>query len=260
MNRTVRLDVTDGIARIRLNLPERGNPIGPSVTNDLIDVIDQVAGLQGLRAVLLTGEGDTFCVGGDIKESMSDVEQFAAGLDDSLGRLNVMVEQFTSLSVPVVCAVNGPVGGGGIGLALCADLVIASDTAKLRGGYTAIGLTPDLGTSLFLVQRAGLARARRILFLNEPIDAETCLSWGIFDEVHPADQLSERVEAVLEQLLAGASSAIGETKRLLNHAWSASLQAQLAAERDTMVRAAGQPEAKEGITAFLEKRRPLFNA
>lgn len=258
MNKSVLLDVTDGVARIRLNLPERGNPIGPVLTDDLIEVVDTVVGLQGLRAVLLTGEGETFCVGGDIKESMSDVDQFADGLGDSLVRLNAMIDQLANLPVPVVCAVNGPVGGGGIGLALCADLVVASATAKLRGGYTAIGLTPDLGTSLFLVQRAGLAKARRILFLNEPLDAVTCLEWGIFDEVLPADQLDARVEALLNQLVAGASTAIGQTKKLLNQAWSASVQAQLAEERRIMVQVAAQAEAKEGITAFLEKRRPSF--
>lgn len=258
MNKSVLLEVTDGIARIHLNLPERGNAIGPSLTEDLIGVAEQVAALEGLRAVLLTGEGETFCVGGDIKDSMADVDRFADGLGASLDGLNAMIQKLAGLPVPVVCAVNGPMGGGGIGLALCADLVLASETAKLRGGYTAIGLTPDLGTSLFLVQRVGLARAKRILFLNEPVDAATCLAWGIFDEVHPADQLAERVESVLRSLAMGATAAIGQTKGLLEAAWRASLQEQLAAERSAMIKAAKGEEAKEGITAFLEKRKPVF--
>lgn len=258
MNKSVLLEVTDGIARIHLNLPERGNAIGPSLTEDLIGVAEQVAALEGLRAVLLTGEGETFCVGGDIKDSMADVDRFADGLGASLDGLNAMIQKLAGLPVPVVCAVNGPMGGGGIGLALCADLVLASETAKLRGGYTAIGLTPDLGTSLFLVQRVGLARAKRILFLNEPVDAATCLAWGIFDEVHPADRLAERVESVLRSLAMGATAAIGQTKGLLEAAWRASLQEQLAAERSAMIKAAKGEEAKEGITAFLEKRKPVF--
>lgn len=258
MNESVLLEVADGIARVYLNLPERGNPIGPAVSAGLIDAVDRLGALEGVRAVLLTGEGETFCVGGDIKDSMADVDRFADGLGASLDGLNAMIQKLAGLPVPVVCAVNGPVGGGGIGLALCADLVLASETAKLRGGYTAIGLTPDLGTSLFLVQRVGLARAKRILFLNEPVDAVTCLAWGVFDEVHPADQLAERAESVLRSLAMGATAAIGQTKGLLEAAWRASLQEQLAAERNVMVEAAKGEEAKEGITAFLEKRKPVF--
>jgi len=259
MSEPVLANVDRGVARIELNQPERGNALGTDLAEALCEAVSRVAARSDIRAVLLTGRGKAFCVGGDINRFRSDLSDLPASLGRSLSRLNATIAELADLPVPVVTAVNGPLGGGGIGLALCGDIVLAADTAKLRGGYTGIGLTPDVGSSLLLVQRVGLPRAKRILFLNEPLDAATCQAWGLFDEVHPEAQLRDRAEALVEQLRRSATGAIGRAKRLLHQAWRSSMDEQLAAERRGMMASGGSAEAREGVTAFLEKRAPDFD-
>ncbi|MBA1148182.1 enoyl-CoA hydratase/isomerase family protein [Ectothiorhodospiraceae bacterium WFHF3C12] len=258
LTEAVLFSVKDGIGRIELNRPEQGNAIGAELGDGLCEVVQAAAAAPDLRVLILSGRGEAFCVGGDIKRSMADIDALPRTLADSLARLNAMVSQLVELPVPVIAAVNGPLGGGGIGLALAADLVIAADTAKLRGGYTAIGLTPDVGVSALLLRRAGMARAKRILFLNESLKAETCLEWGLFDEVVPAGALEERVTALAGRLASAATGAIGRTKALLHAAENQGLDAQLAAERRAMAASGAGAEAREGIKAFQEKREPAF--
>lgn len=258
MTEAVTLEVNAGVATITLNLPDLGNPIGADLTPALQRAVDEVSAMTDLRVLVLTGAGAIFCVGGDIKGTMTDFETLSKSLGDSLPQLNAMMEQLAHLPVPVVCAINGPVGGGGIALALCGDIVIAAESAKLRGGYTAIGLSPDLGASLFLTRRVGPTRAKRIFFLNEAIDSATCLDWGIYDEVVPDAVLASRVGEVVEQLRNSATAAIGRTKTLVHQAVTASLEEQLAAERQGMIASGKGMEAKEGVAAFMEKRAPRF--
>lgn len=247
--------VNDGIGRIELNRAEQGNAIDAELGDALCEAVHAAASAPDLRVLMLTGRGDVFCVGGDIKRSMADFDALPRTLADSLVRLNAMVAQLTALPVPVIAAVNVRLGGGGIGLALTAGLVIAADTAKLRGGYTAIGLTPDVGVTSLLPRRVGMARAKRILFFNESLKPETCLAWGLFDELVPARTLEERL---VGNLAMAATRAIGRTKALLHYGEHPGLDAQLAAERRTIAGAGAGAEAREGINAFLENREPAF--
>jgi 2-(1,2-epoxy-1,2-dihydrophenyl)acetyl-CoA isomerase len=162
------------------------------------------------------------------------------------------------LPVPVVSVVQGPVAGGGIGLALAADVVLAGEAIRLRGGYTGIGLTPDLGASWLLARRAGPARAKAIFLHNRTLAARECLEWGIVDAVHPDALLAAEAEALARRLADGATAALGRAKRLVDGAASRTLDEHLALEREAMVRSAGTADAREGVAAFLEKRPPRF--
>lgn len=258
MNDAVKLQVRDGVATVLLNRPEAGNAIDDTLGSGLIRAVEQLEQAKGIRAVVLTGSGDAFCVGGDMKASLSDFDRLPPILADSLAGLNQMMARLARLPVPVLAAVNGPLGGGGIALALAADLVMACTTAKLRGGYTGIGLCPDVGTSWFLSRRIGVAKAKRVLFLNESLDARTCFEWGLFDFVHSPERYPAEVESMARRLADGATGALALTKRLLDVAPENSLEAQLAAERDGMILAGHGKEVREGVTAFLEKRTPRF--
>ncbi len=260
MTDAVKLQVSNGVATVLLNRPEAGNAIDDTLGSGLIRVVEQLEQARDVRAVVLTGSGTTFCVGGDMKASLSDFDRLPTTLAESLAALNRMISRLARLPVPVLAAVNGPLGGGGVGLALAADLVMASSTAKLRGGYTGIGLCPDVGTSWFLTRRVGVAKAKRVLFLNESLDAATCLEWGLFDFVHPPEQFPAEVDAMAHRLADGATGALGLTKRLLDAASENSLDAQLAAERDSMILAGHGIEVREGVTAFLEKRQPRYRS
>jgi 2-(1,2-epoxy-1,2-dihydrophenyl)acetyl-CoA isomerase len=159
----------------------------------------------------------------------------------------------------VVSAIQGPVAGGGIGLALCADAVLAAEAMRLRGGYTGIGLTPDLGSSWFLARRAGPARAKEILLQNRTLGAAECLAWGLVDAVHPDTLLAAEAEALARRLAGGATLAFGRAKALVDGAAERTLAEHLVHERESMVASAGTEDAREGLAAFLEKRPPRFN-
>lgn len=251
-------EVRDGVARITLNRPEIGNAIDGTLAAGFAGVVDRIAADPGVRAVLMTGAGRMFCAGGDIANMRAGVDDLAASLGASLPVLHAAVLKFSRLPVPVVTALNGPVGGGGIALALCADVVLAARSFKLRGGYSAIGLSPDLGASWFLAQRAGPLHARRVLFLNEPHDAHRCLEIGLVDAVHDDDRLAAEADALVARLACAATLSLAKIKRLTALAPMQSLEAHLAMEAEGMIASGATADAREGITAFIEKRPPRF--
>lgn len=255
----VEFAVADGVARITLNRPERRNALGPDMVTQLLAAIEHVLSAKEVRVLFITGVGTSFCVGGDIEFFIAAGNQLSGGLSESLAQVNANILKLAELSIPIVCAVNGSVGGGGIGLALCADFVLASNAAKLRGGYTAIGLVPDFGSSVYLTKRAGATRAKRIFLLNETLSAQECLALGIYDEVLPEDALAARAEELLTQLAEGPSLAMQKTKQLVEMALHNSVAEQLEAEQNAMVSVAGSKDAIEGFMAFMQKRKPNFH-
>ncbi|MFC7518022.1 enoyl-CoA hydratase-related protein [Herbaspirillum sp. GCM10030257] len=257
MSDPVLCDLRNGVAIITLNRPDAGNAIDEAFGIAFAAVVDKLAVRDGVRAVLLTGSGRMFCVGGDIAEMLQTTD-LPAQMQAGIPRLHAAVSQLAELPCPVITALNGPVGGGGIGLALCGDIVLAAQSMKLRGGYSAIGLSPDLGASWQLARRAGAAQAKRILFLNQPVSAEECLAFGLVDAVHPDERLAEEAHALAARLAAGATASFGRIKQLVDCAVTRSLQEQLALEERYMIASAGSQDGREGVRAFMEKRSPVF--
>lgn len=260
MSSAVLLDRHDGVAVITLNRPERANVLDLELSAALIAAVDAVAEDRSVRAVLLQARGRQFCAGGDITDFVRAGDGIAELLDTHIPPLHRAIERLATLPVPVVSALNGPIGGGGIGLALSADIVLAATSMKLRGGYSAIGLTPDVGSSWFLARRVGTARAKEIFFTNEPLSAERCLALGIVSAVWPDAELGERAAALAAQLARGATGALGRTKQLVDAAPGRTLAEHLAQEHRAMVASGRSAEAREGVAAFAEKRAPVFSA
>ncbi|AEI81949.1 enoyl-CoA hydratase FadB (plasmid) [Cupriavidus necator N-1] len=247
------------VATIVLNRPEHANAIDPDSTRALIQCIDAVAAEPSARVVVLRATGRMFCAGGSIDFFAKGGADFPAVLDELLGPLHAALHKLATLPVPVISAVNGPVVGGGIGLALCADIALAAESMKLRGGYSAIGLTPDACSSWFLTRRVGPMRAKQIFFTNDSLSAQQCLAMGIVSEVVPDAELAARTTALAEALARGATGALGRIKQLVDGAHERSLEAQLDLEHRLMVESAASAEAREGIAAFLSKRVPRFS-
>lgn len=258
MSKPVQLRYEAGIATLQLTDPARGNALGPELTDALGAAVDAVAERDDVRVLRVTGTGPTFCVGGDIRNMHAHADQLSAMLGPGLDALNALIRSIAELPMPVVTTINGSLGGGGVGLALAADLVVASRSAKLRGGYSAIGLVPDVGTSYFLARRVGAARAKRLLFLNEALDSSTCLDWGLYDFVYDDASFEDQSHALLETLARSATQALTRTKQLIDAAHGATLTQQLASEKAGMLAAAEGNEFREGFAAFLEKRTPQF--
>lgn len=250
--------VADGIGRITMEHPERANTIGLACSVALSRAINEVLDARP-RAVLLTGTGRIFCAGGDIDDmKAAQGPELPRLIERILEPLHPAIERLARSPLPVVTAVNGALGGAGVGLALCADIVLAAASTKLRTGYAAIGLSPDVGASYFLARRVGPETAKRLFFLSDPIDAQRCLAMGIFDEVHPDAELAAAADALVARLAACATGSLARVKRLCEGVGARPLHEHLNLERDLLVSASREPDAAEGLRAFLEKRAPRF--
>src|SRR5690625_1418610 len=256
----VLLKIHERIATISLNRPHAANALDKETLLLLAQIFDNVAKNDDVAVVLIHGTGNTFCAGGDIRMfAEHDAEELSLLLDEVLVPLHKGIVALFNANKIIISAVNGPVGGGGIGLALCADYVLASDTMKLRGGYSAIGLSPDAGSSWFLTKRAGPVRAKQLFLDNTTLDAQSCLNDGIIDQIYPQNQLIPAAQTLATQLSKGPRKPIQRISRLINNIEQRHFEEQLELERQFIVKSGAEPNAQEGIQAFIENRTPQFS-
>ncbi len=258
MSSAVLLACNDGVASLTLNRPDRANVLDAEMSAALVAAVDAIAADRSVRAVLLQARGRQFCGGGDIKEFVGCIDDLARKIDANIPPVHRMLHRLATLPVPVVSALNGPIGGAGIGLALSADIVLAAESMKLRGGYSAIGLTPDVGSSWLLARRAGEARAKEIFFTNEVLSARDCLQFGIVSRVVADSELDSSANTLAAALAKGATGALTRIKLLVDGAARRTLEEQLDLEHLHMVEASRSADAIEGVMAFSQKRRAVF--
>lgn len=257
----VLLETHEHLAVLTLNRPERGNALDIATGELLIAAIGRIAQqvhAGEVRAVLVRAEGPHFCLGGDIQGFVQAGPQLPHLLERQIPPMHAAVHTLATLPVPVVCALNGSVGGGGIGLALCGDIVLAARSMKLRGGYSAIGLTPDLGSAWFLSRLCGPMKAKQILFCNRTLSAQDCQAAGLVAEIHPDEALDSAARALAGELAQGASASLARIKSLVDGASTLLLAEHLDAECRGMVASGATLDAAEGVRAFMEKRPPRF--
>ena len=246
-----------GVGRIILNRPAHHNALGLENAAALARAIAEVLS-DPPRVVVIEARGPIFCAGGDIKEFTQAGESLDTLIDEILDQLLPAYLALAQATCPIVTVVSGPVGGAGVGLALCGDFVLASDTMKLRTGYAAIGLSPDVGASYFLARRIGAVRAQQWLMLSDAMDAAQCLAAGAVDQVHPAAELDSIAHALVQRLSACAPASLAVMKRLTLEGPSLSLQAYLSLEQQLLSACARTADAREGTAAFMAKRKPQF--
>jgi 2-(1,2-epoxy-1,2-dihydrophenyl)acetyl-CoA isomerase len=257
---TVALDVSDGIARLTLDRPDARNTISLEVARDLHHATEELAANESVRAVLLSGRGDTFCAGGDLK-SFHAAKDMASHIHEVTSYLHPAIENLDHLHAPIVAAVRGAAAGAGLGLACVADIVLASTTARFVSAYTKIGLTPDGSTSWWLPRLVGLRRALELTLTNRVLDAEEASVWGLVTRVVDDEQLDKEAETLVAELASGPTGAFAGARRLIRDSLQRDdIAAQLTAEQDVIVDAAETDDAREGISAFLEKRAPRFGS
>jgi len=260
MDTLVLTEVKDGVGLITLNRPEALNAINFPLAHALRAATDRLVNDSSVRAVLIRGTGKHFCVGGDVKWFAELGDRLPEGLDGILAVLNPLLFQLLNLTVPVVTAVHGLAAGAGVGLALTGDIILAGESFKLLSSYAGIGLSPDVGSTYSLVRRVGPSRAKEFFFRNRPLDAAHCLDWGIVNSVYPDDRLTQEAEKLATELAQSPTLALSLTKRLVDRAWKRDIEEQLALEREFMARCGRSHDCREGVRAFLEKRKPHFTA
>ena len=255
---TVLCEVQDNIALITLDRQEAANSIDLDLARELMHAVLRCGDDPAVRAVVITGRGSTFCVGGDLRSFAAQGERLALHLKEVTIYLHAAVSRLTRMDPPVIAAVNGTAAGAGMSLACACDLVLAAESARFTMAYTMVGLTPDGSSTYFLPRLVGLRRALELTLTNRVLSAEEALDWGIVSRVVPEAELMAEAEALATDLASGATAALGASKRLLYEGWTETPGTQLEYEDQTISDISRTADSKEGVAAFLEKRAPKF--
>jgi len=253
MGDTILLEIGDGLARLTLNRPRSLNAVNSAMAARWRELALQVTSDDAIGAVLIDAAGPAFCAGGDVLE-MATGEAGGAGLTDLAGVIGDGITAFAHGHVPIVACVQGPVVGGGLGLMLVADYVVASDAATFASKYADVGLTPDLGVTTFLPRAVGERRALQLLLSDLVLDAGTALAWGLVSEVTTPETAPVRAEEVARSWLRNA--AFGQARRLVRTGADRPLAANLADEAATIGARLDTDQARQRVAAFVARRTP----
>jgi 2-(1,2-epoxy-1,2-dihydrophenyl)acetyl-CoA isomerase len=254
----VTLSVADGVASLRLTRGEAGNAIDPAWVESFGDAVSACASDESVRAVLISADGRAFTVGGDLKHFASRLDDLGDALAEMVPAFHAALGTLASIRAPVVAALQGPIAGGGIGLAYCADVVLATPSVKFVCGFTLLGLSGDGAGTWFLPRLIGPRRAAEMMLLGRSVNATEAVEWGLATRVVEDAVLETEALAIARTLADGPPRAIAHIRRLLRGSWDATLEEQMAAEAEAMADCGATADAREGVSAFVERRPPRF--
>ena len=258
MSDCVILEREDAVAIVTLNRPERLNSFNTATTDALKRIFTDLAEDSGVRALILTGAGRGFCAGQDLTERVMTpgaVVDVGASLDT---RFNPLVRLMRAMPKPIVVAVNGVAAGAGANFALQGDIVLAAKSAQFIQAFVKIGLAPDCGGTWSLTRLLGEARAKALALLGEPLSAEQAAAWGLIWKAVDDDDLMPQARALAARLAKAPPAALAAIKRLIHDAATSTMDEQLDLERDAQRALGYTRDFAEGVTAFREKRPPVF--
>jgi 2-(1,2-epoxy-1,2-dihydrophenyl)acetyl-CoA isomerase len=241
---------------LKLNRPEKFNSFNREMAIRLQNELDLAAADPSVRAILLCADGKAFCAGQDLSEAMDPQAP-------SISRIvaehyNPIIEKLRTLEKPVVAAVNGVAAGAGANIALACDIVLAGASAAFIQAFGKIGLVPDSGGTFFLPRLVGFQRAAALMMLGDKVTADEAVNMGMVYRAVPDERLAEESLQMAIQLSQLPTKAIAYTKMLLNESMGNTLTEQLKREGEYQERAGATFDFKEGVAAFLEKRKPVF--
>ena len=253
---TLLVERADGIATITLNRPEARNALDLAMRREMLGVLDEIEADPTARVVILTGAGGHFCSGGDVKTMRT--RHTAAEGRARVEMLNRMVLRLVSFPLPTIAMVDGYAVGAGSNLALCCDLIVASDRAKFGELFCKIGLAVDGGGTWLLPRVVGLARAKELVFTGDVVDAAEAARLGLVNRVVPSAELETATRALAAKIAAGPPLALRLDKQMLNRAVATDLGGALEAEASSQGLAIASDDHREGVAAFFDKRPPKF--
>ncbi len=257
MDPTVLLEVADGVAVVTLNRPEAGNVLNDTMGRELLQVALACEADRNVRAVVLTGAGRNFCFGGDLRGMAEQGEAVAGFLVEITTSIHAAISAFTRMRAPVIAAVNGTAAGGGVGLVCMTDLAIAGRASKFSLAYTGVGLAPDCSTSFLLPRIVGRRRAFELFMTNRTLSADEALAWGLVNQVVDDGDVLAQARALAARFAAGPTDSYSAVKRLMDAA-DPGLESQMALEGRAIAAQSVHANGREGVRAFLEKRKPIF--
>ena len=257
---TIGYEKTNSIATITLNRPDNMNTFSIEMLNELVSVLEMVTLDDDIRAVIITGEGRAFSAGADIKgvEGMLGLQKELPETQDILKMIVRVVIAIRQVPKPVIAALNGVVAGGAANIVLACDLVISSEKARMAQNFINIGLVPDGGGTYFLPALIGYQRTAEIFFTGKILTAQEAFDLGLYNRVVPPEELMSAARELADELAQKPTAAIAAGKAVLNRETIPALRLYLEDEARTQRRMVATHDAKEGMTAFLEKRKAKF--
>jgi 2-(1,2-epoxy-1,2-dihydrophenyl)acetyl-CoA isomerase len=253
---SILFEVKEAVAYITLNRPDKFNSFNREMALLMQAKLDECASNENIRAVYITGAGKAFCAGQDISELVGDDKiEIAQILSE---HYNPIVKRIKEIPKPIVCAVNGVAAGAGANIALCCDVVVATQSASFIQAFSKIGLIPDSGGTYTLPRLTGWQKASALMMLGDKVDAADAERLGMLYKVFADDAFEVECKKIAATLSQMPTQGLALTKQALNQSFTNSWQKQLAVEDELQQAAAKTYDYNEGINAFLEKRKPIF--
>ncbi|MES2836672.1 MAG: enoyl-CoA hydratase-related protein [Bacteroidota bacterium] len=254
---SIQSKVENKIGYINLNRPDVFNSFNREMALLLQDTLKSFEKDNNVRAIVITGNGKAFCAGQDLKEvTTPEINPgFRAILDE---HYNPIIKLIRSIEKPIVAAVNGVAAGAGANIALACDIVLASENASFIQAFSKIGLIPDSAGTFFLPRLVGIQKATALMMLGDKVSAQEAEKMGMIYKYFPADVFENEVANCLTTLANMPTLAIGLTKKLVNQSLTNNLEEQLKMESDLQIQASSSHDYNEGVSAFVEKRKPVF--
>jgi len=250
-------DFENGVATITLNRPDSYNSVNAKLALEFIEALDACATDSGIRVLVITGAGKAFCAGQDLKE-VTDPD-LMPGFKHLLEKhYTPIISKIVALPKPVIAAVNGVAAGAGANIALACDVIVASDKAKFIQAFSAIGLIPDSGGTYTLPRLVGRARAMAYTMLGDKIDAQTAEKIGMIYQCVPFKQFKETVAQLANRISQMPTKGLALTKQAINASFENTFETQLEIEKELQIAASQTEDYREGVAAFLEKRKANF--
>jgi 2-(1,2-epoxy-1,2-dihydrophenyl)acetyl-CoA isomerase len=255
--KSITTSIHSGVATLTLNRPEVFNSFNGEMALLLQSQLDACEADPNIRAIVITGQGKAFCAGQDLKEVTTP--ELHPGFKKILEEhYNPIIERIRAIEKPIIAAVNGVAAGAGANIALACDIVVASEKASFIQAFSKIGLVPDSAGSFFLPRLIGFQKASALMLLGDKVSAAQAQDLGMIYKVFTAETFLQEVHSLALHMAQLPTKALGLTKKLLNASFNNTLEQQLALESKLQIQAANSNDYKEGVSAFVEKRKPNF--
>jgi len=259
MSEAVKVERHGAVAVLRLDDPSAMNALSPAVKAGMERNVPTLVGDASVRAMVITGTGKAFCAGGDIRAMQAVEGRKAPAVRTRMKEAHAWARALLDCDKPVIAAVNGAAVGGGLALALLADLIVASREAYFMSGYSKLGALPDLGLLQTLPWAIGSLRAKEMILLNRRYTADEAVAIGLANRAVAPERLMPEALAMAEEIAAGPGPMLSMSKVMMKRAYEASVEEFFERESIAQGVAFGSAEFNEGVEAFLSKRKPRFN-
>ena len=259
MNELIQVIQHGKVVEVAFNRPKAFNAFNLEMISELATVLTRLAVDGSVKGIALTGRGKAFCTGGDLKWAVHFSDKPGSSFYKLATQLHIAVLEIRQMNKPVVAAINGPAAGAGFTLALSCDFRIMEESAVLKQSYTSSGLSIEGGGTYMLPRMVGFARALEIAAFDRPISAKQAFEWGLATRVVEDGMALKGAIDMLNELAKNSIHSFGWSKKLFNESFSNSLESHIELESEALSACVNHPDGKEGLKAFIEKRKPVFN-